>query len=120
MTAQTAIGRIVAAREAARRALELWDPTDMSRICQCQELIERASSDLASVNNSGVSSIAASMRLEITHLREDAGRLIRLVDASSAFQRGLRLCSGNAEPEYGVSGRVIHNGNIPVPGGLEG
>jgi hypothetical protein len=120
MTEQTAIGQIVDAREVTRQALELWDATDMSRICQCQELIGRASSGLASVNDSGVSSIAASMRLEIMRLREDAGRLIRLVDASSAFQRGLRLCSGSTEPEYGVSGRVIHNGNIPVPSGLEG
>lgn len=119
MTGMAAIERIQRARRGAQRAVELWDATDLSKIRQCQELLQQAAADLRAVVDAA-GPAPAEARVEMAALRRDANRLVRLVDACSAFQRGLILRAGGAAQEYDASGEILSLAADRVAAGVEG
>lgn len=120
MTSPAISRQAVRAQFAIRQALELWDATDLSKICRCQELIQRACDDLQAVLGAGSSALHQQSRADLVALQSCTKQMIRLVDACSAFQRGLWLHLGNAAPEYTVRGAESFEGRAPALTGLEG
>jgi hypothetical protein len=55
----------------------------------------------------GDSTMARSPQPAIAGLRRDISTMIRLVDASSAFQRGRALRHGSALPAYDAAGKAV-------------
>lgn len=108
------------ARANLRQALELWDAADLSKIRRCQELIERASGDLRAMAQGGSRPLAAGGARQVAALRKEVQRMIRMVDACSAFQRGLWLSLGHPGQGYGASGQLSAECGVADGGGLEG
>lgn len=120
MTSAAISERARRAHGGVRQALELWDATDLSKICQCQELIQRACDDLQAALDSGAGALPQQSRGDLAAIRSDTKRMIRLVDACSAFQRGLWLYLGNAAPEYRAQSAGSFDGSAAGSSGLEG
>jgi hypothetical protein len=107
VSATTPMERIHSARQSVRHAVETWDGMDVERVNRCRALLEDSVAELKAAAASaagGHAAIPAAARRELADLKRDVGTMIRVVDACSAFQRGLALRSGRADPNYDASG----------------
>jgi hypothetical protein len=119
----TPVERIAQARACVRQALDQWDATDLVRVEECLNLLRRSVGHLedgmdrlrqesARPPSNVASSVAA--------LRRDIARMVRVVDACSAFKRGLSLHSGVAAPCYDASGHAVEVIAAAASPGFEG
>ena len=104
MTAGDQLGEHVGrAQSHVHSALSNWDAGSLPRCEECCELLRRAIGELEDAWHAAENSVPASVvvKKRLYQLRADVGVMIRLVDASTAFCRGLALrigAGGNAVP----------------------
>ena len=107
MSESTPLERIYRAQRTVRHACQTWDATNLDRANQCRELLEQAVADLREAVNMAAAAgtcLPVEARRILTTLQQDSQGMTRLVDACSAFQRGLALRLGHADPNYDASG----------------
>jgi hypothetical protein len=68
----------------------------------------------------GDSTMTEGLQPAIATLRRDISTMIRLVDACSAFQRGLALRMGGAPTNYDASGKTVGGGDTQQIHGVTG
>ena len=108
MIAEAPIGELIGRAEARTHdALKNWDASSLPRCEECCELLRGAIAELEGAWRAAESgaSRSAGTRKRLYQLRADVGVMIRLVDASTAFCRGLALRIG-AE-DHGVSAEAL-------------
>ena len=119
MATATPIALIEDARNTVRRALETWDGADLDRVSQCQAILEGSVADLQAAAHTaagGRAAIPAAARAALADLKKDVGTMLCLVDACAAFQRGLALRAGHADPNYESSGLTAAVQDRAAPG----
>jgi hypothetical protein len=84
-------------------ALKNWDACSLPRCEECCELLRRAIGELESAGQAAEKGVPASaaVKKRLYRLRADVGVMVRLVDAATAFCRGLALrigAGGNQVP----------------------
>ncbi len=97
MTAGDQIGEHVGrAQSHVHGALSDWDAGSLPRCEECCELLRRAIGELEGAWKAAENGLPASVAVKkrLYQLRADVGVMIRLVDASTAFCRGLALRIG--------------------------
>jgi len=98
------------ARRGVRCALQQWNPADLKGIEQCRKLLEQSANALRvaiDLLRNGDSTMATGLQPLISGLRRDISTMIRLVDACSAFRRGMALRHGVALSAYDASGKAV-------------
>ena len=77
-------------------ALKNWDACSLPRCEECCELLRRAIGELESAWQAAEKGVPASaaVKKRLYRLRADVGVMVRLVDAATAFCRGLALRIG--------------------------
>jgi len=109
MTAGALLGEHVGCAEShIRGALENWDAANLPRCEECCELLRGAIVELEGAWRSALEGAPASVPVakRLYQLRADIGVMIRLVDASTAFCRGLALRIGAAGDEVAAGTRT--------------
>ena len=110
------------ARRCLREALERWKAADLRRVHETRDLLEQSVTHLKMAIDllvSGTSIVTCDLQPKIASLRSDISSMIRLVDACSAFHRGLLLRGGGLTPAYDASGEIVtESENVPIPGVL--
>jgi hypothetical protein len=99
------------AGECIRKAMEAWNAADLTRVASSQDLLERAVDDLkqaAGVLGQNPPRNIKELHPLVAALKKDVNRMSRVVDACSAFQRGLAGRLGDPGVAYDASGRVPH------------
>jgi len=83
-------------------ALKNWDAGSLPRCEECCELLRRAIGELESAWQAAEKGAPAStaVKKRLYQLRADVGVMVRLVDASTAFCRGLALRIGAGASEF--------------------
>jgi hypothetical protein len=97
VTAEGQLGEHVGRAEShVRGALKKWDAANLPRCEECCELLRGAIGELEGAWQSAQQGAPASVAVKkrLYQLRADIGVMIRLVDASTAFCRGLALRIG--------------------------
>jgi hypothetical protein len=102
MTAGNQIGEHVGRAETRMHdALKQWDAADLPRCEECCELLRGAITEMEGAWRAAENGALASAgtRKRLYQLRADVGVMIQLVDASTAFCRGLalRIGAGNGD-----------------------
>ena len=85
------------ARRGVRKARQQWNAADLKRIADSRNLLEQSVTALKiaiDLLRNGDSSTTNELRPAIASLRRDISTMIRLVDACSAFHRGMSLAPG--------------------------
>lgn len=116
---RTAVGH---AAECIRKALETLDGANLASLARSQELLEQAVDDLKRATRSVEQNPARNpkgLRPLAASLRRDVERLSRVVDACSAFRRGMAARLGDAGIAYDASGRVPEQAAAETGRGLE-
>ena len=107
-------------RRLLRAALDRWQAADFDRITETRELLTQSVTHLAmaiDLLRAGASVVVGDLQPKIVSLRSDITTMMRLVDACSAFQRGLALCEGGVAPAYDSSGKTVADGEaVSLPG----
>jgi hypothetical protein len=107
------------ARHCVRVALRQWKPTDLQRVHASRSLLEQSVSDLKTaieLLRGGTATVTTEYQPIILNLRQDITSMIRLVDACTAFHRGISLRRGT-DPSYDASGQTIKDPDaVPVDG----
>jgi hypothetical protein len=104
VTAGEQLGQHVGRAEShVRGALSNWDAGSLPRCEECCELLRRAIGELEDAWRAAENGVPASVvvKKRLYQLRADVAVMIRLVDAATAFCRGLALrigTGGNAVP----------------------
>ena len=114
MTAASQLGeRVGRAESSIRGALKNWDAADLPRCEECCELLRAAIGELEGAWRSAQQGAPASaaVKKRLYQLRTDIGVMIRLVDASTAFCRGLALrigaAGGEVSAESGAAALIV-------------
>ena len=97
MTAADQLGECVGRAESHMHgALKNWDAGSLPRCEECCELLRQAIGELESAWQAAEKGARASaaVKKRLYRLRADVGVMVRLVDASTAFCRGLALRIG--------------------------
>ncbi len=97
MTAADQLGECVGRAESHMHgALKNWDAGSLPRCQECCELLRRAIAELEGAWQAAEKGAPASVAVKkrLYQLRADVGVMVRLVDASTAFCRGLALRIG--------------------------
>ena len=106
-----------------RRALALWDASNLDRAEAGREILRRAALDLTFAEQSlvkgGVAS-AAELTPMLVELKHDLKALTRLIDACSAFHRGLLVRLNGSASSYDASGNAVPEGVPAVALQLQG
>jgi len=92
------------ARSSIRQVLNDWDAASLARLEECRALLEVAAGDLREFEASAVRGAVDGLDSTVRELKRDIVTLMRVVDAGSAFYRGLSLRLGSAAPSYTASG----------------
>jgi hypothetical protein len=98
------------ARRGVRQALRQWNAADLKRVGESRKLLEHSVTALQmaiDMLRNGDSTMTRNLQPAIAGLRRDISTLIRLVDACSAFHRGVALRHGSALPAYDSSGKAV-------------
>jgi len=101
---------LIAARDCLREALHQWQAFDMSKIDTARALVEQSSSFLLGMPPSRDATVV------LAEMRQDLTRLARLVDAGSAFYRGLGLRRNGGATAYLADGRVAEESTAATCG----
>ncbi len=110
------------AGESVRQALEQWNAADHHRVEKSRKLLERSVEALRTAIDllrEGDPSMNEGFQPAIENLRHDISSMIRLVDACSAFRRGMALRKGLALPAYDASGQTVSE-DSPAAHGVTG
>lgn len=110
MTAGDQFGQHVGRAEThVHGALSNWDATSLPRCEECCELLRRAIGELEDAWQAAENGVPASgvVKKRLYQLRADVGMMIRMVDASTAFCRGLAL-------RIGTGGNAVQGGSHAV------
>ena len=97
MTAGDQLGEYVGRAESHMHgALKNWDAGSLPRCEECCELLRAAIGQLEGAWQAAQKGAPASLAVKkrLYQLRTDVGTMVRLVDASTAFCRGMALCIG--------------------------
>lgn len=111
LTAEDEFNRHLAnAESSVAVASRCWDALDQSRREECYGFLAMAVEELrasrSSVCRKSVSQIRTHVE-RLSRLQADASRLLRLVDASMSFCRGMIQRIGAAETDRGASGPTL-------------
>jgi len=110
------------ARACVRAALDGWDATDLTQVDSCRVLLEQSVSDLQELE-ANLQTYPAGMPqdsiADIDALKQDIAMMVRLVDAGSAFYRGVALRLGDAGPAYDQSGMAPAEAAAPALRGMQ-
>lgn len=138
-SAEKALYRIDQAHLRLDRAVRCWIPTDLARISQCREILLESLRELQELESifeqtvdtavgpgvfnstavtAGIS--AAKVRAALIALRNEMIHLEKMVDAASAFVRGILLLSGSSVPVYTAGGRIQPDVASGVSQGMQG
>lgn len=92
------LARITAAEGHIRNARQSWDPSSLSACAECAEQLQQATSAMqAAVEATAAGPTPSGTRARLERLRSEVEVLSRLVDAATAFNRGLALRATSAE-----------------------
>jgi len=111
------------ARRGVRKALQQWNAADLNSIGESRVLLEQSVTDIKlaiELLRNGDTTMANGLQPSIASLRRDISTMTRLVDACSAFHRGLSLRLGGALPAYDASGMPVKEPEIRPAHGLVG
>jgi len=109
VTAEGRLGEHVGRAEGHMHgALKNWDAANLPRCEECCELLRGAIAELEGAWRAAQEGAPASVAVKkrLYQLRADIGVMIRLVDASTAFCRGLALRIGAAGDEVSAESRT--------------
>lgn len=98
------------AQSCVRQALERWNPTDLKNVEDSRKLLEQSVAALKlaiDLLRSGDAKMTIGLQPAIVALRRDISTMIRLVDACSAFRRGISFRLGGTPPAYDASGKTV-------------
>lgn len=121
MSRQFAIDRINQARTSVRHAIEHWNGADLPQVAAVQKLLEAAVLEFEQVPDRlrGVHAMGADdLYSLVSDLKRDIAHLMRVIDACSAFHRGLAVRLGDCVPTYDAAGRIAAGADLET-GGLE-
>jgi hypothetical protein len=107
VAAATPFERIQSARKAVQCAFDAWDAANLDQIHACRSLLDDSVADLSAAADSvsaGPERLPAEARPVLADLKRNVTMMLRVVDACAAFQRGLALQRGQADPNYNASG----------------
>ena len=110
------------AGECVRKAVETWNAADLARVAGSQRLLELAVDDLKVVAAALLRNPPRNckgLRPVVAALRRDVARMSRVVDAGSAFYRGLNARLGDLGVAYDASGCVPEMAETAAARGLE-
>lgn len=112
------------ARRGVRKARQQWNAADLKRIADSRNLLEQSVTALKiaiDLLRNGDSSTTNELRPAIASLRRDISTMIHLVDACSAFHRGMSLRRGGVvPPAYDASGKTIKEPDVLAAPGVLG
>ena len=110
MTGRNALEEhVVRAEDLVRAALDNWDAGDLKRCSDCGRRLMSAIGEMEAAQSAGPRELAAArgeMAGRVRRMQAEIGRLSRMVDAASAFARGVALLAG--EPAPGPA--TVHEG----------
>ena len=98
---------IAHARRRVRLARQQWNAADLKRVEESRKLLEQSVTALkmaVDLLRNGDSTMTSGLQSAIASLRRDISMMLRVVDACSAFHRGMALRLGGALPAYDASG----------------
>lgn len=93
-----------------RQSLQRWNAADLENVEQSRKLLEQAVPALRTAIDllrKGDAGMTRGLQPAIASLRRDISTMIRLVDACSAFRRGLALRTDGALTNYDASGNTV-------------
>jgi hypothetical protein len=103
-----------------RLARQQWNAADLKTVEESRKLLEQSVTALKmaiGLLRKGDSTMTSGLQPAIASLRRDISTMIRLVDACSAFHRGMSLRLGGALPAYDASGKTVGEPNtLPAHG----
>lgn len=111
------------ARHGVREALQQWNAADLESVQESRKLLEQSAGALKvaiDLLRNGDSNMTMDLQPVIAKLRRDISTMIRLVDASAAFHRGISIRLGGPLPVYDASGKTVAEAGIPPAGGVTG
>jgi hypothetical protein len=111
------------AQRLVRQSLQRWNAANLESVEESRKLLEQAVSALRmaiDLLRKGDSAMTKGLQPAIASLRRDISTMIRLVDACSAFQRGLSVRMGGALPNYDASGKTVGAADTPPAHGVMG
>jgi hypothetical protein len=111
------------ARLRVRQALQQWNAADLNRVHESRQLLQQSANALKMAIDllcNGDSSANRSLQPAIVSLRRDISTMVRLVDACSAFRRGISSGQGGALPVYDASGKTVREPDILPAHGVIG
>ena len=125
MTARdTSTESIANIRENIHQALKNWDSSNPTSMSASEALLQRSAADLQRFHDAVAAGIApgAAIRLELLSIRSSVNRLLRVVDASSAFVAGISGATADRGVFYDAAGAAGQIGSLeeirsegPVP-----
>ena len=116
MTAGDQLGEYVGRAESHMHgALKNWDAGSLPRCEECCELLRAAIGQLEGAWQAAQKGAPASVAVKkrLYQLRADVGTMVRLVDASTAFCRGMALCIGAGGNEVPGDSQAVPSAWIP-------
>jgi hypothetical protein len=122
MQTDSAIERLEIARVSVRQVLEQWNPVEPARLDASRELLEQAvlgMRDFDTALRSGAVPASQETRAALLNLRQDIQQATRIVDAGSAFHRGLAARLGNISSSYDAGGRLFSANTPEIQQGLQ-
>jgi len=116
MSQASAMACLERARSSIRHVLNDWDAASLARMEECRALLEVAVGELRAFEASPARDASAANGLDSTarQLKRDIVTLMRVVDAGSAFYRGLALRLGSSAPSYTASGHSPEEVSSPA------
>jgi hypothetical protein len=98
------------ARLCVKQALQRWNAADLASIDDSRQLLEQSVTAVKmaiDLLRNGDLTVTGRLQPAIASLRRDISTMVRLVDACSAFNRGLTLRLGAALPPYDATGKTV-------------
>lgn len=114
---------IKSACRGVRQGLQQWNAADLTKIGASRKLLEYSVRELnmaIDLLRKGDPAMSRGLQPAIANLRRDISTMIRLVNASAAFRRGLALRHGAALSAYDASGQVVGDPDALTPQGVLG
>jgi hypothetical protein len=110
------------AAECIRKSMQTWNGASLAGVADAQRLLQSAVDDL----KQAARELGRNPRQNpkelwplVVALKKDVDRMSRVVDACSAFQRGLAGRLGDPGVVYDASGRVPHRAGSVTARGIE-
>jgi len=116
VTAGDQLGEYIGRAESrVHGALKNWDAGSLPRCEECCELLRAAIGQLETASQAAEKGASASVAVKkrLYQLRADVGTMVRLVDASTAFCRGMALRIGAGGNEVPGDSQAVPSAWIP-------